>query len=110
VIQTRSLYGAYRYLGEILLIPNQLSELLRTDENLAKMKEIFTGVPSTDLVYINHDITGCWVSVAYEGERWCVPMTAVGTKRTFEILHALFHLYAAPSNEPVTPTVWVTPG
>jgi hypothetical protein len=107
VIQTRSLYGAYRYLGELLLIRDQL---LQSAKDIGEIKEILMGSSANDLLYINHDRIGCWVSVVYEGDQWCVPANAVGTKRTFEILHALFHLYAAPENQPATPTVRVTPG
>ena len=109
-IQTRSLFGAYRFLGQILHIRDQLNELLRTRKDFAEMKETFTGSPSSDLLYINHDTAGCWVRVTYEGDQWCVPSTAIGTKRTFAILHALFHLYATPSEQPATPTVRITPG
>jgi hypothetical protein len=109
-IKTRSLFASYRHLGEILHIRDQLNELLRTSQDFGEMKETFTGLPSSDILYINHDVTDCWVSVVYEGEQWCVPATAVGTKRTFAILHALFHLYATPSEQPATPTVRITPG
>lgn len=109
-IQTRSLFGAYRYLGQIAAVRGQLVELSRVRTDLGEMKQLHTGFASDVLLYINHDKTGCWVSVTYQEEQWCVPSAAVGTKQTFAILHALFHLFAAPSEQPVTPTVRITPG
>ena len=109
-LQTRSVYGAYRYLGEILRIRQELTKLLQTQGDLGKFREIFTGYPVDDILYLDNNASGCWASVAYAGDQWCVPASALGTKRTFAILHTLFQLYTAPNNQPNTPTVRVTPG
>jgi hypothetical protein len=104
--QTRSVFSAYRFLGELLLVRESLGEELARQF----LPGFFTGNPVTEFLYLTHEATGCWTSVVYEGIQWCVPATALGTKRFFSILHQLFELYASPSNQPATPTVRVTPG
>jgi hypothetical protein len=105
-VQTRSVFGAYRFLGEMLRLVDSLS----SESEALKMTDIFTRTPPTDFLYLTHESVNCWSSVVYEGTEWCVPATALGTKRLFAILHQLFELYTTPSNQPATPTVRVTPG
>jgi hypothetical protein len=102
-VYTRSVFGMYRYLGEIL----RLRELNALGP-LAYPGGIFTDSPQTEMLHLTHGTAGCWASVVYEGVQWCVPFDAIGTKRTFALLHELFELYATPSNQQVTPTVRVT--
>jgi hypothetical protein len=105
-LQTRSVYSAYRFLGELLLVRENLGD----EAARQVMPGFFTGNPVTEFLYLTHDVAGCWTSVVYQGIQWCVPAAALGTKRFFSILHQLFELYASPSNQPATSTVRVTPG
>lgn len=106
VLHTRSVFGAYRFLGEMLLIRGSLDHIGRGNT----MTGMFTGNPPTEFLYLTHDETNCWVSVTYENDRWCVPGDAFKTKRIFALLHQMFELYARPNNQPNTSTVRVTPG
>lgn len=103
-IETRSVYGAYRFLGELAhvmeTVPNVDSE---------KMEFLFTQPHSSQILVLTHDLTGCWTSVMYEGRHWCIPSDAILTKRVFALLHELYELYATPSTQPATQTVRVTP-
>jgi hypothetical protein len=102
-VYTRSVYGAYRFLGELLNLEskNSLSELPERDV-------LFRPGPNTEgtrILNLTHALSGCWANVNYEGYWWCVPEGAFATKRTFQILNQLFRLFAAPNNQPVTQTV-----
>jgi hypothetical protein len=103
-VYTRSVYGMYRYLGELAR--------LRNDGLISKITEtydggVFNSDPTNEMLVLNHnnDEDGCWTSVFYEKAWWCVPHEARNTKHVFNILHLLFRLYAQPGNQTVTPTV-----
>jgi hypothetical protein len=107
-VYTRSVYGAYRFLGELLKLYERktLSEWPQNDPLFSPEPE-YQGTRMLNLV---HDRLGCWAKVDYEDEPWCVPAAAQGTKRTFQIMQQLFRLFASPSNQPVTQTVRTVPG
>jgi hypothetical protein len=104
-IYTRSVYGIYRYLGQLVRVSEKGGWVGFDDAP----EGVFNGGPLFDLIMLNHDYQGCWVSNEYEGKNWCVPQNTNESKRTFQLLHELFELYAAPSNQTVTPTVRTTP-
>ena len=103
-VYTRSVYGSYRFLGELVALSKQggFSELPRDDQ-------LFRPGVATDvrrqLINLTHDRFGCWTSVDYANDHWCVPKDAINTKRTFQILSQLFRLFVLPSKQPATPTV-----
>jgi hypothetical protein len=105
-VYTRSVYGAYRFLGELLKLYERktLSEWPNNDPLFSPEYE------GTRMLYLVHDRLGCWAKVDYEDEHWCVPAVAQGAKRTFQIMQQLFRLFASPSNQPVTQTVRTVPG
>jgi hypothetical protein len=111
-VYTRSVYGAYRFLGELLNVQEDprsteaIFSQLRSKE--APRDLLFLPASETEaprMLSVTHAHFGCWANVDYGGAHWCVPQEAFGTKRTFQILHQLFRLFAAPSNAPVTSTV-----
>jgi hypothetical protein len=106
-VYTRSVFGMYRYLGEIINLRE--NDELERSPTLSYPGSIFAGSPRTEMLHVTHDIAGCWANVVYDNRQWCVPNEAFGTKRTFALLHQLFELNASPSNQPVTSTVRVTP-
>jgi hypothetical protein len=103
-VYTRSVFGMYRYLGEVL----RLQELNALGPLTYPGGVFNTDSPATQMLRLTHDSTGCWTSVIYKGRQWCVPDDANGTKRTFALLHEMFELYAKPNTQQVTPTVRVT--
>ena len=107
-VYTRSVYGAYRFLGELLKLYERkaLSEWPKNDPLFSPEPEY----QGTRMLNLAHDRLGCWAKVDYEDEPWCVPAAARGTKRTFQIMQQLFRLFASPSNQPVTETVRTIPG
>jgi hypothetical protein len=107
-VYTRSVYGAYRFLGELLKLYER-----RTLSEWPKNDPLFSPEPEhqgTRMLNLTHDRLGCWAKVDYEDEPWCVPAAAQATKRTFQIMQQLFRLFASPSNQPVTQTVRTIPG
>jgi hypothetical protein len=104
-IYLRSVFGMYRYLGELVN--------LHEAGALKSLKDypggVFSGGSEFEMLALTHDALGCWASVTYHGRFWCVPEVALQTKRTFQILQQLFKFYASPSNQTVTPTVRTTP-
>src|SRR5205085_8628907 len=73
-VYTRSVYGAYRFLGELLNLGKQdsLSELPPTDIR-------FRPAPVTEgtrILNLTHDHFGCWTSFEYEHVHWDVPKNA----------------------------------
>jgi len=107
-IYTRSVYGAYRFLGELLNLQEdpelkgEFLAILRSDDLF------FRPLPETEptrMLNVTHAGMDCWTNIEYDSTQCLVPKGALGTKRTFQILHQLFRLFAAPSNQPVTPTV-----
>lgn len=103
-VYTRSVYGMYRYLGELAR--------MRDEGLVSKIKEtyeggVFNSNTTNEMLVLNHnnDFNSCWTSIFYEASRWCVPSEARDTKHVFNILHLLFRLYTQPSNQTVTPTV-----
>jgi hypothetical protein len=104
-LRTRSVFGAYRFLGEILYLRENSEKYGDpSKKNLEKSLADFL-----DLINITHDTFGCWARADIDGQRWCVPSNAIETKRVFALLHQLFELYATPNNQTTTPTVRVTP-
>ena len=112
LFHTRSLYGAYQYLGEILraneLKPSVLAGKEFDNTILSPPAKADVDGQSRYLLYLTHTAADCFTNLEYEGKQWCVPNDAYQTKRVFSMLHQLFELYAAPSNQQTTPTVRVT--
>jgi hypothetical protein len=109
-VYTRSVNGAYRFLGELYHIAKQDGFANFAPLPYLKKEDPFKGssIPAR-MLYITPDLLGCWTSISYETYRACVPADAFQTKRTFALLHQLFVLYASPNNTPVTQTVRTTP-
>jgi hypothetical protein len=109
-VYTRSVNGAYRFLGEIYRITRQNDFAKFNPLPYLKEEDPFKGssIPAR-MLYITPDLSGCWTSISHETYRACVPANAIQTKRTFALLHQLFVLYASPNNTPVTQTVRATP-
>ena len=103
-VYTRSVYGLYRYIGELV----RLSSTQATSSFPMYDGNIFNGGILSEAAHLTNAVAGCWTAISYNGDHWCVPASANGTKRTFALLHLLFRLYASPSNQTVTPTVRVT--
>lgn len=106
-VYTRSVYGAYRFLGEVERVYG-LGGVAQAPPNIGKA-DLFSGSVAARMLSLTNDLLRCWVSIDFEGTRACVPAEAVRTKRTFQILHTLFGLYARPNTTPATQTVRTTP-
>lgn len=102
-VYTRSVLGAYRYLGLLLNLRDSAPNALQS-----KDPDIFYNSPEVAALYVTHDRSGCWVSINYRGQDWCVPDNARETKRTFAMLTLLTQLYTATKEQQVTPTVRLT--
>ncbi len=116
LLYTRSLYGAYEYLGQYLRL-RERERILECSSKAVEERDkdgrihavqcmqFFGEDKVTNPLYLTHDSSNCFARTTYHGKTWCVPQDATVTKWTFSLLHQLFQLYAAPSNQPVTPTV-----
>ncbi|MBV9202387.1 MAG: hypothetical protein JO320_15045 [Alphaproteobacteria bacterium] len=105
-VYTRSVYGAYRFLGQLLsLYEENTSEWPLDPLFWPDPKE-----PGLRMLNVTHSGLGCWAKIEYKNEPWCVPTEAYATKRSFQIMHQLFRLFATPSTQPVTQTVRTVPG
>lgn len=99
-VYTRSVYGAYRYLGLML----KLRELA-PDAFDQRDASFLSSEPALSPLYVTHDTFGCWTHVNFEGDDWCVPKEARETKRTFAVLRTMFQLYTYYKDQPGTITV-----
>lgn len=100
---TRSVLGAYRYLGLILRMQEADRSALQDSQD-----NIFFNSPDVGFLYVTHAQEDCWTSISYANQDWCVPNDARETKRTFALLHQLFELYTSGKDQQVTPTVRLT--
>jgi hypothetical protein len=105
ILRTRSLQGAYRFLGQLLLVDDWQ---LQTGPNIPNSPLFLSGHEKENMLYVTHDQDNCFTKLDYNGKIWCVPAEAVTTKRVFALLHQLFKLFTQPSNQPITPTVRLT--
>lgn len=105
-VTTRSIYGIFRYLGQVLAHPDSVPQL------------VDYGVPSETtpagpLLSVNPDSAlpgGCFSEVRYEGGSYCVPQDgAQNTKTIFNVLSVLVALKQSPGDLPATATVLVAP-
>jgi hypothetical protein len=89
-VYTRSVLGVYRHLGLYLLGEQPVAD------------------PSPGrYLTITHDTTNCWSRISYEGQDWCVPNSARGTKVTFAVLRQMLQLYTSSKDVQTTPSVRV---
>ena len=96
-IHTRSVLGAYQFLGQILHDQFTNAELRYADTQ-----------DYTLLKPLPYDNGECFVSVSDDGETYCIPKSAANTKRIFSLLRQLTGLLTRPNNQPATPTVRTT--
>jgi hypothetical protein len=101
-ITTRSTFGIYRFLGRIL--ETQSVERLRLRSRLDESED-------TRILAITSDSSGgCFVSLHFAGQFYCVPWQgADNTKYIFSLLAQLLALRTQPGDLAITPTVRVTP-
>jgi len=98
-IYTRSVYGVYQFLGQIVADRLQLDVLRHTD-------------PADRALITMHQAgfrESCFARASYGTKDWCVPETANNTKRIFGLLHQMVGLNTTPSNQANTATVRTTP-
>lgn len=103
ILRTRSLQGAYRFLGELLVVDDYKLNSYMPPSRLFSLEE-----NKDNIFYVTHSEENCFTKMEYDGNMWCVPGMAHTTKRVFTLLHQLFELFAQPSNQPTTPTVRLT--
>jgi hypothetical protein len=98
-IQTRSVFSAYRFLGEMLKLREQENELVKAQTLLP---DLFTTDPSIDFLYVTHDRSGCWASVEYDGKFWCVPalLSVQNVSFRFCTSYSNFTLFQAINQQP----------
>jgi hypothetical protein len=102
-IITRSTFGIYQFLGQILA--EQASDTIRLRGRNA-------GDEDTRILAIERGHVGgaCFVELTFEGESYCVPeQGAHQTKRIFSLLVQLLALKTPNADLAITPTVRVTP-
>ncbi len=99
-IHTRSVLGAYQYLGQLLHNDGQFQSLnLRFADTLDNRLLQLTSADNGE----------CFVSTSYDGKNYCVPNKAANTKRIFSLLRQLVGLLTKPNNQPATQTTRTTP-
>jgi hypothetical protein len=103
-VQPRSIYGIFRYLGQILAA-QKAADLTFPLRNRA------ADAPRYPLLQI---VTGpalsCFASVQFEAQSYCVPEDgSPATKLVFSILAQLIALKTQPGDLPFTPTVRIAP-
>lgn len=99
-IHTRSVLGAYQYLGQLLHNEVQFENLNLRYADTQDNRLLRLG-GSND--------SRCFASINYDGEAYCVPNSAANTKRIFSLLRQLVGLLTKPNNQPATPTTRTTP-
>lgn len=98
-VYLRSAYGVYQYLGQLLRANGGLG----TDiDNLLDPTGRTGG-----LLTITSGTSDCFVQTDYRDKHYCIPNSAIYTKRTFTLLHQLVALNATPTNVPTTTIVHV---
>lgn len=92
----RSAFGVYEYLGQLLAHSMALG--------------LYTGRGSDiQVLTITHQDNYCFVSTIFEGDPYCVPLTADNTKRIFALLRQLVALNTTVQYGQPTLTVRTTP-
>lgn len=105
-VKTRSAFGIYRYLGQLLRSGTMETLVLKDSDGAVsgpygeqKLLSIVRGSNS-----------GCFTMVSYWGEYFCVPIRhSEYTKLTFSVLTQLSALNTTAADLPVTSTVRITP-
>ncbi|HSV25950.1 MAG TPA: hypothetical protein VLJ17_23355 [Xanthobacteraceae bacterium] len=101
-IITRSTFGIYQFLGQI--INEEAIEKIRLHHRI--------NVEDTRLLTVRREIDGepCFVDLKYEGGYYCVPAEGgEHTKRIFSILAQLLALKTQTGDLAITPSVRITP-
>ncbi len=101
---TRSTWGMYQYLGDVVRRRTQGFPSQMLDDGIGSDYEIFKVVQ-------NDPTTVCFISVHYSGSNYCIPKDSSNSKRILSLLHELANLYTRPNNtqQPNTSSVRVTP-
>ena len=103
-VTTRSIYGIFYYLGQMIAngdpvslhdyhVPNETTQ----EAPLINVREGGLGAGP------------CFTEVEYEGRSYCAPLEADNTKRIFALLNALIALKQSPGDLPITQTVRIEP-
>jgi hypothetical protein len=101
-IYTRSIYGIFTYLGEIMRQP-QLTPSLNDYGVPGEVTQ-----PGQILTVSSHVEPTCFTAVRYDNEQYCVPREgAPNTLQLFNIMSALIALKSSPGDVPVSQTVLV---
>jgi hypothetical protein len=104
-VTTRSIYGIFRYLGQVMAHAESTPQL------------VDYGVPSETtpagpLLTVTAPATAgaCFSAVRYEGQTYCIPLEGSQTsKDIFNVLSVLVALKQSPGDLPATATVLVAP-
>ncbi len=107
VVTTRSIYGIFNYLGEVMNTPDAKAPKL-VDYNVPS--EVTPIGPLLTVTQGGILGAGCFSSVTYGGKNYCVPQeSAQTTKQVFNVLSALVALKQSPGDLPASQTVLVAP-
>ncbi|MGO8738809.1 hypothetical protein [Rhodoblastus sp.] len=102
----RSPFGIFQYLGRITAMGEKGQVHLQSAEAVDRAS--FRDEILFDVVNVSSGATvegGCYLTLNYEGQDYCIPNRAVNTKRVLGLLTQLIALNTAISDIPVTPTV-----
>jgi hypothetical protein len=102
-VMPRSPFGIFQYLGRIAASGEKGQIRLQSDEAIDKPpfkdEVLFEVVSGTQ--------ADCYLSVSFKGQDYCIPETAINSKRILGLLTQLIALNTAISDVPVTPSVRV---
>jgi len=102
----RSPFAIFQFLGRTLAAGNQGRIRLQSPEAIdnGPMRDEYLFTVETG------PTVGCFLSILYEGQNYCVPMEgAANTKRVLSLLTQLIALNTSIADVPITPTVRVIP-
>lgn len=104
-VKTRSIFGIFRYLGELIRNSDMDKVHLHHYDDLPA-----ESTQDSQLLTIAHRADSCFVSATYEGEQYCVPQAEEdNTKQIFTIINSLLALKTSPGDLPITQSVRLTP-
>lgn len=107
VVTTRSIYGIFNYLGEVMNTPPAKAPAL-VDYHVPS--EVTPAGPLLTVTQGGILGVGCFSSVTYGHKNYCVPQeSAQTTKQVFNVLSALVALKQSPGDLPASQTVLVAP-
>lgn len=107
VVTTRSIYGIFNYLGEVMNTPDAKAPKL-VDYHVPS--EVTPTGPLLTVTEGGILGVGCFSAVTYGHKNYCVPEeSAQTTKQVFNVLSALVALKQSPGDLPASQTVLVAP-